>query len=487
MAAALAVPEPHRPQRGRHVSQPPDQLMVELGKRLHGKMGNRVRDLFRGYYQATPAEVSTIWSDGLIALDANVLLSLYKVLPTTSDLYLGALEHRSRQMWLPYQAGVEFHRNVHSERAKQTNAHQARIKSIDTFLEELRTTAKKSRLQSSKLQKEVEGKLRALKTELEGESKMIADQTHHHTPDHLLQRVAALFDGRVGAPPTEEELTQMHEDARKRFEAQVPPGYEDAKTKEGVRKYGDYILWRQILNNASELHRDFILVTDDDKSDWWLKDEKKKSLAPRPELIQEFRAVTGQEILILNSAQFYHHLVPDDVADKAQEKVVLAARQDMREAVTEAQAESIFHRRERGWISATEADESHLIDLWSRPDAELDAARRGRRLDDDEGTLGPSSVHSEMALRRSLQRWSENSLNHRASQSVRTEHLGQLRDRHGELKVLERRMTVELLGENGLGSDLDHRQAGELRIRLAEIRSEINDIENAIARAIAES
>lgn len=290
--------------------------------------------MFRGYYQPTKEDIETMWQEGLISLDANVLLSLYNVLPTTSSLYLAAMTKRKPQMWIPYQVALEFHRNVHKERARQTTAHQNRIKQIEGLLGELRSTARKSRFQASDTQDRAVESLNALKDELAAQRDSIAKQTSHHTPDALLERISGLFAGQVGIEPDQTTLDAMFKDGENRYSAEIPPGFEDAKTKTGNRKYGDYVLWRQLMDHAASEKRDLIFVTDDDKADWWLKIEK-TSVAPRPELIQEFRAETGQDILILKSSQFYQQLVPA-TGDAAHSEEVIAAQEDMEAAVSES-------------------------------------------------------------------------------------------------------------------------------------------------------
>jgi hypothetical protein len=36
------------------------------------------------------------------------------------------------------------------------------------------------------------------------------------------------------------------------------------------------------------------MVTDDNKTDWWIERQRGRSIGPRPELLSEFRIVTGQ-------------------------------------------------------------------------------------------------------------------------------------------------------------------------------------------------
>lgn len=415
-----------------------------------------MRDMFRGYYQPTNDEIQAIWRDGLISLDANVLLSLYNVLPTTSALYLSAMEQRKPQMWIPYQVALEFHRNVHKERSKQTTAHQNRIKQIDGVLGDLRSTAKKSRLTASDIQQKAVDSLEALKEQLVAERDIIAEQTSHRTPDALLEQISGLFDGQVGAEPDKATLDAMFKEAENRFTQEIPPGFEDAKTKTGNRKYGDYVLWRQLMDHASVEKKDIIFVTDDDKADWWLKIEK-MSVAPRPDLIQEFRFETGQNILILNSAQFYHHLVPNNTNDE-KEEIVLAARQDMSDAVTAARAESLFER----FLPAIPTNEEEAL------------RERWRRLPADHSGLKADSTH------RTSSYWLEDEdLNpYLRDQRARRRALVEAHDQLIHLRTIEAELASEL------EEDLDHNREGQLRMNLAEIHVRKRAMEESLRKAL---
>jgi hypothetical protein len=297
-----------------------------------------LRDIFRGYYQPTHDEVEAIWRDGLIVLDANVLLFLYDVQESTATEHLDALKKRESRLWMPYQIAEEFHRNVHKGRSTQTAAHQQRIKKIAGLLGEIRSTPARSRLRATAAQDKAVEALKLLHDELVTERDSIAEQTSHRAPDQLLERIASLFDGKVGAEYPKAKLEALHKEAAKRFADLVPPGYEDAKTKTGSRKYGDYVLWRQLMDHAAKGKQDVLFVTNDNKEDWWLKIEQ-NSVVPRPELIQEFRAETGQNILILNSTQFYRQLFKD-TSDTGRSEKVMAAQQDMEAAVSEAAQDS---------------------------------------------------------------------------------------------------------------------------------------------------
>jgi hypothetical protein len=51
---------------------------------------------------------------------------------------------------------------------------------------------------------------------------------------------------------------------------QIPPGYRDKNPKkEGFKKYGDGVLWFQVIDYAKSQKKTIILITDDQKDDWW--------------------------------------------------------------------------------------------------------------------------------------------------------------------------------------------------------------------------
>lgn len=87
--------------------------------------------------------------------------------------------------------------------------------------------------------------------------------------------------------------------------------YEDAAKEEsfiynGVeipRRFGDLIVWKEILEFAKAHDRDVFFVTDDAKEDWWWR-EKGQRIGPRPELVQEMHNQSGRLFEISSSASF---------------------------------------------------------------------------------------------------------------------------------------------------------------------------------------
>ena len=121
--------------------------------------------------------------------------------------------------------------------------------------------------------------------------------------DPYAERMFDIFDGRVGTCPTPEQRLQLEADAQKRYDKLIPPGFADVKEKGIPDSYGDCIAWIQLMEIAKNENKGIILVIDDVKEDWWLL-ERKRTLGPRPELLEEFTRMTEQLFYMYNSESF---------------------------------------------------------------------------------------------------------------------------------------------------------------------------------------
>ena len=78
----------------------------------------------------------------------------------------------------------------------------------------------------------------------------------------------------VMAPLELSEIYGICDDGEKRYKKENPPGYKDAKEKDGIRKYSDLIWWKEVIQYARKSRKNIVLVTDDVKEDWWKIDKK---------------------------------------------------------------------------------------------------------------------------------------------------------------------------------------------------------------------
>src|SRR5215469_4097831 len=72
---------------------------------------------------------------------------------------------------------------------------------------------------------------------------------------------------------------------------------------QGFKKYGDGVVWYQVIDFAKSTKKPIILITDDQKDDWW-RIEKGETLGPRPELAAEIGSKAKVSFYMYNASQF---------------------------------------------------------------------------------------------------------------------------------------------------------------------------------------
>lgn len=268
-----------------------------------------MKDDFYGYYPPDESEINEIWDDSIIALDANTLLNLYRYTKSTKDDFLKVLSEYSERLWLPYQAGYEFHSNRISVIKSQEYAYKDIGKELDDCLsfvsDKLNNYKRHPFIKTNILTKQVSDKFEKIKSDLE---KLSEKHPEYLKNDDILPKVTELFDGRVGNKYSDSELDAIYEEGEKRYEKNIPPGFSDRanKKKKGNRHlYGDLIIWKQLIKHSKDSKKTIIFITDDRKEDWWLK-FKGETIRPREELIKEFYDETGYRILIYQADMFLY-------------------------------------------------------------------------------------------------------------------------------------------------------------------------------------
>ncbi len=95
---------------------------------------------------------------------------------------------------------------------------------------------------------------------------------------------------------------EIIEDLQFRIDYKVAPGFKDsAKIDDGI---GDLIIWTTVLEIAKTKNSNIVFVSNDQKNDWFYKQDK-VGLYPRYELFDEFRRFTnGKTIHIINFPKF---------------------------------------------------------------------------------------------------------------------------------------------------------------------------------------
>lgn len=261
-----------------------------------------MKSKFRGYYKLTPAEIKKIWSDGFISFDTNVLLNFYRYSITTTDKYINAIKENQEKIWIPYQVAKEFHDKRISVISGQIKLFDETIKSINKLEDEIyKKHPHLTKIATSKINRNLKSIIVDFERRNDNLDKLLQN-------DNILERITNLFDKKIGNPYDNKRFDKLKKEGEERIKKSIPPGYKD-KDKDGDNKFGDLIIWNQLIDRAKEKKKSFIFVCDDRKEDWWLEAHG-KTISPRPELLQE---------LFKESGMLFHMYRPDKFIEYANE------------------------------------------------------------------------------------------------------------------------------------------------------------------------
>lgn len=301
-----------------------------------------MRRLFRSYYRPTQEEFSKMWQECIFAFDANVLLNIYRYTPETRERLFEILKQLQDRIWLPNQVAYEYHEqrlDVISHQLKAYEAMEARIskslQEIDNELRKYKRHAFANTAQITEIFKDAVEKAKAILQEARSKHPNLL------IADNLLGVITDLFDGKVGEPYSHKDYEQVLQDAEERVKQEIPPGYKDTD-KDGPKRYGDVVIWFQLIDYAKSQKKPLIFVTDDGKEDWWLRHEG-KIIGPRRELIQEMFDKAGATFYLYSTDQFM--VQAENFLGLKDQQGSQAAIEEVKEIRLETQALATFLQR----------------------------------------------------------------------------------------------------------------------------------------------
>jgi len=265
-----------------------------------------VRKTFPGYYRPNNDDFSNIWKNCIFVFDASVLLNIYRYTPATRDGFIDILDKISDRLWIPHQAALEYQKNRLDVINQQLSAYEKIQKSLDSnkdkILNDLKTFSRHPYIIVDQLIENIESAFTEINKELNNKK-----ETHPNLldEDDLRETITELLQEKVGLALSQEKLKKIYAMGKERYEKNIPPGYNDEK-KDGIKKFGDLILWCQIIDFVKSKQKPVILIIDDKKDDWWLKFNG-KIISPHPELINEMFSRAGVKFYMYQSSQFMEH------------------------------------------------------------------------------------------------------------------------------------------------------------------------------------
>ena len=333
-----------------------------------------MKDKFRGYYHLSESEVNALWEKCVFVLDANVLLNLHRYPEKARNDLINAIKVVKDRLWVPHYAALEYQRNrlsvIAEQKARFGEVRGILVDMVPSLQNELSQLQLEKRHSSIKLesfvtelQSSIEKCVKAL-TELELQQKDV------HQDDPIRDQLDKILT--IGqAPKDQQELDDTLKDGDGRYSNRVPPGYLDSdkeKQKEAAfsyggitykRKFGDLLIWKQIIGYAKDKKKTHIVfITDDDKDDWWCRVESQgaKTIGPRPELIEEiyrladvthFHMYTSERFLTYAQSQLNLQISDESITQVADVRQSLGRARPRRVYSNEA-----VHEAVRNWAAA---------------------------------------------------------------------------------------------------------------------------------------
>ncbi|MDE1675105.1 PIN-like domain-containing protein [Nocardia gipuzkoensis] len=268
-----------------------------------------MRELFLGYHYPTGEDLRPFIEDGLVALDTNALLDVYRFTEAARMEYIKALELLEDRLWLPHQTLVEFLEN----RATVLRSKDTTRTEFDANLQKATAEVGKVLAQYAKrcgfTHEQITPLTKRLTDVLDGildslhqgiDSAAEVDPDAHPSDDPILGKIEELIDGKIGHAfdvNTKQTLTKM---ALRRFDARIPPGWADGKKSDaGI---GDFLVWEQTMREAKARQKSVLLITNETKADWTRREGE--LILPRVELVTEMHDRAGQPFHLVDTRAF---------------------------------------------------------------------------------------------------------------------------------------------------------------------------------------
>lgn len=277
------------------------------------RVDDRGRGLFDGYEAyRTPKDddYRKVLTDGLVIVDTNVLLNLYRYSAQARKDFLEVLRALRDNLWVPERVVHEFWTNRESV-LRDPRGTAETLKQLDELSGKARTQITKWAKLASLSTDSTGAMIRAAqesiefirKTIEEHEEEQYAAFARNTNIDPVLTELEDILNGKVGAAFSVDEFDDLVKQGNERVAAEIPPGFSDVKRKGEEGAYGDYLVWEQLLREASVNKRDVLFVTADSKPDWWRMTSRGELRGPHRDLVKELHERAGARLFMLQPDQ----------------------------------------------------------------------------------------------------------------------------------------------------------------------------------------
>ncbi|UOE47855.1 PIN domain-containing protein [Mucilaginibacter sp. SMC90] len=260
-----------------------------------------MKKTYKEYYPLSKNDNGHFFDNAFIVLDTNVLINFYRYSNSTVTKFLEVLKQLNGRLYMPYQVGKEFHNNRVDEIISQKGIYKDSVKELQNIKNKFEDKNRNPFLSIGNLEL-----FDKIITELEQSA---SKYETYLTDDEILVELNIIFKDAVGNEPSKDVLEKIIKEGKERYKNKIPPGFADEKSKpEEIRKYGDLIIWKDLIEKAKKDEKPCLFVTDDRKEDWWFINKSKQIISPLPELQKEFLHESKQLFYAYQPFSFLEHI-----------------------------------------------------------------------------------------------------------------------------------------------------------------------------------
>jgi predicted nucleic acid-binding protein len=268
-----------------------------------------MKDLFPWKFPLSEEEENALWENAIIIFDTSILLDFYRTSLSAAKEILEKLQIIQERFWIPNQVAKEFLDRYRGVVNTEKTTFKTALKNIDNW--------EKSQKGLGSLKNELGVGNRMISSELDKIFKSVqetdmteileaVEKIRKHVTKlqnlyvqsdfqeiEVMDLILKLFTDRIGSSYEKSELEKFYKEGEQRYKNKIPPGFKDVG-KEGVKQFGDLIIWKEILKKAKKETKPVIFITSEKKEDWWELNENRQIKWPHESLRREFFEETDQ-------------------------------------------------------------------------------------------------------------------------------------------------------------------------------------------------
>lgn len=243
----------------------------------------------------------------LIILDSSAILDIFKHDNAYSHNLLKSYQIHYDKLWVPNHVSVEVERNyrhVAKLRKKEIDSLPKKInESVETLKQNISSLIKNPQKFNypfiPNLISELKSKIDELEQIVAGYKSQVSSIVEESQSEIFSDFLNELQDSeKIGMGYDDFDKLAIYVEGNIRYGLKIPPGFMDETPKDkkdatGTQKFGDLIIWKEILEKVKSDKQPLLFITSDMKCDWWTLDHDKKIKDKHTKLNEEFEKVTG--------------------------------------------------------------------------------------------------------------------------------------------------------------------------------------------------